>query len=466
MAKSHFQELKPSSAIIITMDLIAIFATFLITATLIILLVPDNSLTLLKFSFYMHLIVLLPTLQLTTLAVGLYNEKLRETFRGIATRIFVSSSLAYLLSFVFYKLTVFNELPYFFKELFYALAFLSLIATRFIASKTPYKQVGMKRVLILGSGTRASIIEKCMRRKTDRVGIDIVGFVPMKGDATQGVSTARFLEYGDSLEQYVLDKEIDEIVIAADERRDVLPNQALFNCKRFGTKITDIIDFVERETGQVAVTHIYPSWIIYGHSNSSGSLYRSFDWFFNTTIAIFIFLLTWPLMLITVLAIKMEEGLSAPVLYSQKRTGLNGVLFDIYKFRSMRTDAEVDGAKWAQKSDPRVTRVGNIIRKYRIDELPQLFNVIRGEMGFVGPRPERPQFIEEFEESIPYYNHRLNVKPGLTGWAQLKYPYGSSHDDAVEKLKFDLYYIKYRGFLFDLLILLRTAEIVLFGKGR
>ncbi len=145
---------------------------------------------------------------------------------------------------------------------------------------------------------------------------------------------------------------------------------------------------------------------------------------------------------------------------------IDGKIFSIYKFRSMRIDAEKDGAKWAQQKDPRVTRVGAFIRKYRIDELPQLFNVVKGDMEFVGPRPERPEFTEVFENDIPYYNHRFNVKPGLTGWAQLKYPYGSNEKDAVEKLKYDLYYIKNRGFLFDILILLRTAEIILFGKGR
>lgn len=171
-------------------------------------------------------------------------------------------------------------------------------------------------------------------------------------------------------------------------------------------------------------------------------------------------------MILTFIAIKIEDGIRAPIIYSQKRTGLNGKLFDIYKFRSMSTDAEKDGAQWAEKQDPRTTKVGSFIRKYRIDELPQLYNVLKGDMGFVGPRPERPQFSDEFEESIPYYNHRLNVKPGLTGWAQLKYPYGSSQADTIEKLKYDLYYIKNRAFLFDLLILLRTAEIILFGKGR
>ena len=171
-------------------------------------------------------------------------------------------------------------------------------------------------------------------------------------------------------------------------------------------------------------------------------------------------------MAITAILIKLEDGLKAPVFYFQERVGLDGQAFNIVKFRSMSVDAEKDGAKWAKEKDSRVTKIGYYIRKYRIDELPQIYNVMKGDMSFVGPRPERPQFVQELVKSIPYYNERHNVKPGLTGWAQLKYPYGASEKDALEKLKYDLYYIKHRSFLLDLLILIRTVEIVLFGKGR
>ena len=172
------------------------------------------------------------------------------------------------------------------------------------------------------------------------------------------------------------------------------------------------------------------------------------------------------MMLITIILIKLDEGFNAPVFYFQERAGLDGEPFNIVKFRSMRLDAEKFGAQMASKDDPRITKIGNFIRRYRIDELPQIYNVMRGDMGFVGPRPERPQFVQQLIKTIPYYNERHNVKPGLTGWAQLKYPYGSTEADSLEKLKYDLYYIKHRSFLLDLLILVRTVEIVLFGKGR
>ncbi len=171
-------------------------------------------------------------------------------------------------------------------------------------------------------------------------------------------------------------------------------------------------------------------------------------------------------MLLTWLSIKLEEGLQAPTFYFQRRVGLGGKPFNVIKFRSMRVDAETSGAVWASRNDPRVTRIGKFLRKYRIDELPQLWNVLRGDMGFVGPRPERPEFVKDLVVKIPYYNQRHNVKPGLTGWAQLKYPYGSTEEDALEKLKFDLYYVKHRSFLLDLHILVQTVEVVLFGKGR
>ena len=194
----------------------------------------------------------------------------------------------------------------------------------------------------------------------------------------------------------------------------------------------------------------------------------SLDHRLNALLAFAVLALVWPIMLITALVIYLDDGrrTGASVFYRQIRIGIDGKPFQILKFRSMRPDAEAGGAQWASKNDSRVTAIGGFIRKYRIDELPQLFNIIRGEMGFVGPRPERPEFVEQLVKDIPYYAQRHNVKPGLTGWAQLKYPYGSTTEDAQEKLKFDLYYIKHRTLLLDIVILIRTVEVVLFGKGR
>ena len=214
---------------------------------------------------------------------------------------------------------------------------------------------------------------------------------------------------------------------------------------------------------------MYPSWVIYSNGFSSQNHLRdALDYTINCLLALIVLFFMWPVMLITAAIIYLDDVKvkGASVFYKQERVGLNGKLFKIIKFRSMRLDAEKDGAKWATTNDSRVTRIGNIIRKYRIDELPQLINVFKGEMSFIGPRPERPQFVEQLIRDIPYYNQRHNVKPGLAGWAQLNYPYGASVEGSMEKLKFDLYYVNHQSLMLDILILIRTVEVVLFGKGR
>ena len=464
MNSTLFNGIKPSSVIVIFTDLIAIFCTyFLCNYLLSHYLSPYADID--QKNQWLQTIVFAITISIFILSVGLYNVKLRETFTGIVIRIFACVIFSYLIDKLIYWVINANQ-PHLYAEYFSAIAFIALVFTRYLLSKTSYQKLGEKNVLVLGAGERAKIIEQYMRRKTDRIGLNFVGFVEMLGDSPDGIKFEKKLDLDEPLETFAIKNHIREIVVACDERRNVLPNESLAACKRLGITITNIVDFFEHETGQVAVTQVYPSWIIYGPSHYYSHLHKALDWTFNTLISLAIFSVVWPFMLVAIIAIKLEDGLTAPVLYSQIRVGLDGKLFSIYKFRSMSIDAEKDGAKWAQTQDPRVTKVGHVLRKYRIDELPQLFNVIRGDMGFVGPRPERPQFTKEFELDIPYYNQRYSVRPGLTGWAQLKYPYGSSKQDAIEKLKYDLYYIKYRGFLFDLLILLRTTEVILFGKGR
>lgn len=408
-------------------------------------------------------------LQLSSLALGLYNTKLRESFRGVIRRLLVSAGMG------FFVFTIIN--PFFGDyaihiELLALSSVLSFVFTsllRYLALQIDFFGLNKRYVLVLGAGERASIIEKRMRRDVDRQNFSLHGFVVMNGDSDNGKGITREtrIELDSSLVTYALDNDIDEIVVAADERRNNLPVDELFACKIRGIEITEILDFIERETGQVAVNLIYPSWVIYSNGfASTNHLRNTLDWLFNATIAFVLLLITWPIMLLTALIIKLDEGKDAPVFYFQERVGLDGNAFNIIKFRSMRVDAEKGGAQWAAKNDDRTTRIGHILRKYRIDELPQIYNVLRGDMGFVGPRPERPEFVQGLIKNIPYYNERHNVKPGLTGWAQLKYPYGATEEDAMEKLKYDLYYIKHRSFMLDLLILIRTVEIVLFGKGR
>ncbi len=405
--------------------------------------------------------------QLTSLSLGLYNSKLRVNFRGVIRRLLMCVAVA------FFLLTIIN--PFYGQHILpiEILAFASLVSLiviaifRYFTFQVDFFGFNKRVILVLGAGERASIIERRMRRDVDRQNFSVHGYIIMDGDSEEGIKEETRITLESSLVNYASEHDIDEIVVASDERRNNLPVDELFACKIRGIEITEILDFIERETGQIAVNLIYPSWVIYSNGFASVNYLRNtLDWFFNAVMAIALFIVTWPVMLITILMMKLDEGLRAPVFYRQERVGIDGEPFSIIKFRSMRLDAEKLGAQMASENDSRITKTGNFLRKYRIDELPQMYNVIRGEMGFVGPRPERPEFVQQLIKSIPYYNERHNVKPGLTGWAQLKYPYGATEADSLEKLKYDLYYIKHRSFLLDLLILIRTVEIVLFGKGR
>lgn len=408
-------------------------------------------------------------MQLSLMSLGLYNPKFREHFRSLIRRTLLSAVVAQSL-FGMSCLLVFN-LNIVIRLLLAtgALGAFSVITIRYVVLKFNLLNFRKINVLVIGAGERASIIERRMRRAVDRQNFKLAGFVAVEGDSLEkGIKKEKLVTLDlNDIQAYVLENSIHEVVIACDDRRSRLPVEELFACKLGGVNVIDILDFIERETGQLAVNLMYPSWIIYSNGFRPSRVLRNhLDWLFNTLLAGGVFLVTWPVIVITVLAIKLEDGWKSTVLYAQNRVGLGGKVFKIYKFRSMLENAEENGPVWAQKGDSRTTRVGSFIRKYRIDELPQLYNVLVGEMGFVGPRPERPEMIKDFVDQIPYYDQRHNVKPGLTGWAQLKYPYGSSFEDTFEKLKFDLYYVKHRSFLLDLSILLMTAEVVLFGKGR
>lgn len=408
-----------------------------------------------------------------SLSVGLYEAKLRETFRGIIRRIFVSVGLSYFLVEVLSR-ALFDDLVMdaYFLPASVCSIIITLVIFRYFTNRLGLLGLGKVRILVLGAGERASIIEKRMRRDVDRIGFDLIGFIPVPGDnREEGIRRENIVhvKIDENFQQFINDNDIEEIVIACDQRRGTLPVEVLFDCRLRGIEVTELLDFMERETGQIVVNLMYPSWVIYSNGFQSQNYLRdALDYSLNMILALIIFVFVWPIMLATALIIYCDDGkrTGVSVLYKQERVGLNGKLFKILKFRSMRPDAEKDGAKWASKNDDRVTRIGHFIKKYRVDELPQLLNVFRGEMSFIGPRPERPQFVEQLVKEVPYYNQRHNVKPGLAGWAQLNYPYGASVEDSMEKLKFDLYYVKHQSLLLDILILIRTVEVVLFGKGR
>ncbi|NMP33070.1 TIGR03013 family PEP-CTERM/XrtA system glycosyltransferase [Thalassotalea sp. M1531] len=467
MPASTFRDLSLGSKSLVLLELLVFMAGILLAISVNGWLSFVEQMTLPSNVMFIYALVFALISQLSCLALGLYNSKLRESFRGLFRRILLSIAVAFSI------VTIIN--PFYGQfalaiEILGVASFLSLlliVVIRYTAYSLDLFGLNKRNVLILGAGERASIIEKRMRRDVDRQAFKVHAFVKMGGDSEDGISRETKIDLEGSLVNYALDNDIDEIVVASDERRDNLPVDELFACKIRGVEVTEILDFIERETGQIAVNLIYPSWVIYSNGFASNNYLRNaLDWLFNALIAFVLLLITWPVMLVTALMIKLDDGWSAPIFYRQERVGVDGQPFHIVKFRSMRVDAEKNGAKWATKDDDRTTRIGHFLRKYRVDELPQIYNVMCGEMGFVGPRPERPEFVQSLVKTIPYYNERHNVKPGLAGWAQLKYPYGSTEEDALEKLKYDLYYIKHRSFFLDLLILIRTCEIVVFGKGR
>jgi sugar transferase (PEP-CTERM system associated) len=258
---------------------------------------------------------------------------------------------------------------------------------------------------------------------------------------------------------------IDEIVIAIDDRRLQLPLDELLDCKMSGLTIMNIVEFYEREQGIISLENVNSSWLIFCDGFAQGDFRSLEKRFFDLFASLILLAVAWPVMLLTALAIVLESRSKGPILYRQVRVGENNQDFEVLKFRSMKTDAEQNGAQWAKKNDHRITRVGRIIRNCRVDELPQIFNVLRGDMSFVGPRPERPEFVQGFNERIPYYRERHRVKPGITGWAQLCYPYGADENDTIQKLQYDLYYVKNYSLFLDFSIMFNTVEVILWGKG-
>lgn len=348
---------------------------------------------------------------------------------------------------------------------------LALVALlRFISRELVGNETLRWQVLVVGAGDRAQRVLTVLAEMNADDDIELVGCWPVNAAEPKVPLEKVLYQPTGALLEFCLRRKVQEIVVAVDERRrsdqNSFPLDELLDCKLDGIDVIDDLTFLERESGQLDIRTLSPGWLVFSEGFSFSPLRDVLERGFDVVASLGLLLVTWPFMLLTVLAIKLEEGLRAPLIYSQERVGYGSRIFRVHKFRSMRTDAEKDGkARWAQKNDSRVTRVGQFIRNTRIDELPQIFNVLKGEMSFVGPRPERPQFVEELAQQIPYYRERHRVKPGITGWAQLCYPYGASVDDAEQKLKYDLYYIKNHSLMFDLYILVRTVEIILLGKG-
>ncbi|MHB1539892.1 MAG: TIGR03013 family XrtA/PEP-CTERM system glycosyltransferase [Steroidobacteraceae bacterium] len=401
---------------------------------------------------------------LSLLSFGLYSARQRARLTGLAARLILAVLMAFGVASALFYLVPYLWIGRGVVGLATLGALLGMVVSRSIFSRVVDEDVLKRRVLVYGAGKSAAAIAG-IRRRADRRGFLVVGYVPAAGEQRQ--VTDGLLDPRVGLVHLCSRLEVSEVVVAMDDRRRGFPIAELLQCRLAGVDVTEQLTFLERETGRVRIDILNPAWMIFGEGFRRDPIRLLTSRALDLAAGLIVITLASPFMLCAALAIKLEEGWRAPVFYRQRRVGLLGHPFWLLKFRSMRVDAEEDGqAQWARKDDPRVTRVGALMRKTRIDELPQLLNVLRGQMSLVGPRPERPEFVADLVERIPYYHERHSVKPGITGWAQLCYPYGSSEQDALEKLQYDLYYVKNNTLLFDLTILLQTAEVVFLGKGR
>jgi sugar transferase (PEP-CTERM system associated) len=438
-------------------------AAFLVSPSIAAMLVPGPGGWRLSVVDTAHAVEYAVIMLVPMVALGLYHRRQRATLTGVLLRAAVAlaagGAFAGLVSFFVLPLAIGRGILL--GSILVSFVFVAIARTVFerVADDSMFK----RRILVVGAGRVALTISQ-LRRRTDTRGFAVAGFMPVEGDQP-ALAEDRLIRRSGALYQYCKEADIDEIVVALDDRRRSFPVFELLDCRIHGVEVVDIVDFLERETGKVRLDVLNPSWIIFAPGFSHSLWRRLTKRVFDVMASVLLLALSWPIMLLAVLAIKLEDGWRAPVLYRQERVGIDGRKFFVLKFRSMHVDAERDGARWAAQRDSRVTRFGAFARKTRVDELPQILNVLKQDMSFVGPRPERPQFVMEFEERIPYFKERHCVRPGITGWAQLCYPYGASEQDATEKLQYDLYYVKNHGFIFDFLILLQTVEVVLWGRG-
>lgn len=398
---------------------------------------------------------------LAMISVGVYGAEALRSMRYAGARLLVAVSLGIIalsvIDFVIPGHTFWRS------TLLYAmgLAIALLVTNRLLVGSVIGAAAFRRRVLVLGAGERARRLKLLAERPES--GFAIVSFIGMNEGAQiveEAIPRAAIHDLG----RFVENVGASEVVLALEERRNALPLKDLLRIKTMGVFVNDFSSFLERETGRVDLDTLNPSWLIFSDGFSSGRMVSSaLKRMFDVAASGLLLALTFPLILLFALLVRLDS--KGPAFFRQTRVGLYGQPFTVLKLRSMRTDAEAGGAKWAEKDDPRITRMGRFIRKVRIDELPQVWTVLTGQMSFVGPRPEVPTFVADLDDKLPYYAERHMVKPGITGWAQINYPYGASVEDARAKLEYDLYYAKnYTPFL-DLLILLQTLRVVLWPEG-
>ena len=413
------------------------------------------------------IVTLALVLSCCTLSMGVYTALVREGFSSMVLRTMVSFFLLGSLS--LYLINLLLDGTFIAQSLIFwsvLLSTLMVCVSRWVFVKIVDVEQLKRRVVIYGAGSKANKLLADLAPDVNVLGVNIVGCIPSANEPIE-VNPALVVQEPSDWLAFARQRQISEIVISPDERRrasgDAFPLSQFLDCKLAGIPSSDALSFCERELGKIDISLLQPGWMLFSDGFKYSKRRMLAKRLFDLILASAFLLLLWPFMLLTAVAVKLESP--GTVLYHQIRVGLNGRRFRIYKFRSMRQDAEKNGAVWAKKNDSRVTRVGAFIRNTRLDELPQLYNVFTGDMSFIGPRPERPEFVADLAQQIPFYEMRHKVKPGLMGWAQLKYPYGASVEDAKNKLQYDLYYTKNHSFFMDMLIMIQTVEIILLGKG-
>ncbi len=397
-------------------------------------------------------------------SLGLYQRALSQDYAAQVLRMVMVFSIASLvMAVVFYSLPeLFLGRGVLLGAVFYSAVGVTVV--RILFNRYVDSEAIQQRVLVLGAGEKASQIEEYSNAHKHS-GYRVLGFISNTSE-TQKIADHRIIQLNRPLHKIALNLDIDELVIALDEERSQIPVDDLFNCKMAGFRIIDFLTFFEKHSGEIRIDMLRPSWLYFSDGFCVDGFVRTIKRMIDLFASVVVLMLFFPIMVFIALAISIESRGKGSILYRQNRVGQDGCEFEILKFRSMRPDAEENGeAQWAAANDDRVTRLGSILRKYRLDELPQLYNVFHGEMSLVGPRPERPEFVEELAKVIPYYKERHQVKPGLTGWAQLNYPYGASVEDARKKHQYDLYYLKNYSIFLDLLIMLQTVEVMIWKKG-
>jgi len=401
---------------------------------------------------------------ISTASFGLYQRALSNNYSAQVLRMMMVFGVASLvMAVVFYSLPgLFLGRGVLLGTLLYSA--IGVTVVRFLFNRYVDSEAIQQRILVLGVGEKALEIEG-HSKSSRHVGYRVLGYISSDKEARK-IDEQRIITLNLPLHKIAENLDVDELVIAVDDERLQLPVDDILECKMEGFAIIDFLTFFEKHSGEIRIDMVRPSWLYLSDGFCLDGFVRTLKRVMDLLASVLLLVFFFPVMVIVAIAISVESRGKGSILYRQTRVGLDGREFEILKFRSMCADAEQDGqAQWATTDDDRITCVGNILRKYRLDELPQLYNVFRGEMSLVGPRPERPEFVAELSEKIPYYKERHQVKPGLTGWAQLNYSYGASVEDARNKHQYDLYYLKNFSIFLDLLIMLQTVEVMLWKKG-